>query len=89
MKNKKGQTAIDITNSKTIIRAFWNYLTKSEPEDNKELGKACPLLKAGKSSNPKINIPYTKDRSKPYLSTKAVKHKEYNEAQSGTVSFIK
>lgn len=29
IKNKKGQTPIDITNSKTIISLFWNYLKKN------------------------------------------------------------
>ena len=27
LKNKKGQSPIDITNSKVIISLFWNYLT--------------------------------------------------------------
>ncbi len=30
LKNKKGQTAIDITNSKIIISLFWHYLTGNE-----------------------------------------------------------
>lgn len=39
MKNKKGQTPIDITSSKTIINLFWNYLKKSNSsaKENKAL----------------------------------------------------
>jgi hypothetical protein len=41
IKNKKGQTAIDITNSKTIISMFWQYLSGNltNPEDEIKLKK--------------------------------------------------
>jgi len=32
IKNKKGQTPIDVSNSKTIITLFWNYLKKNSTE---------------------------------------------------------
>lgn len=34
LKNKKGQTAIDTTNSKIIIALFWHYLTGAEETKN-------------------------------------------------------
>ena len=34
LKNKKGQTAIDTTNSKIIIALFWHYLTGAEEAKN-------------------------------------------------------
>ena len=44
LKNKKGQTAIDITNSKIIMSLFWHYLTGTE--ETKQL-EAMPSEKYG------------------------------------------
>jgi len=33
IKNNKGQTAIDVTKSKSVINLFWKYLTKGSDKD--------------------------------------------------------
>ena len=71
IKNRKGQTAIDITNSKTIINIFWKHLTSEnkinsiEKGSKKELDKVekinkiekkrCPCTFRTRQQSPRIN----------------------------------
>lgn len=51
LKNKKGQTAIDITNSKIIISLFWHYFSgneetkKDQPNQTPDPAKKSPTQK--------------------------------------------
>ena len=67
IKNKTGQTAIDITNSKVIISVFWKYLTKNSPsnssEDNNDV--EMPKVNIVQKFGAKVNMPHTKISYKP------------------------
>lgn len=57
IKNKKSQTAIDITNSKTIISTFWHHLTGSSESNTSEDNKALVSKSPTPGSQPKANFP--------------------------------
>jgi len=58
IKNKKGQTAIDITNSKTIISLFWHYLTGDTNSNSSEENKRLVYAKTpGPTPGPALATP--------------------------------
>lgn len=54
LKNCKGQTAIDITKSKTIISMFWHYLTGNIEEDTVKIKQLIPNKKASEKNLKKV-----------------------------------
>jgi hypothetical protein len=56
IKNKKGQTPIDIGNSKTVIALFWNYLKKTGEysKENKSSPGHSPKRALSKKCSAKI-----------------------------------
>lgn len=56
IKNKKGQTPIDIANSKTVIALFWNYLKKTGEysKENKSSPGYSPKRALSKKCSAKI-----------------------------------
>lgn len=80
IKNKKGQTPIDITNSKTIITVFSEYLCKHEDSKNDSKPKKNIVMK----TVPKFSIPSTKPKPKPH-NNRGIKDSTDSETKSGTV----
>lgn len=70
IKNKKGQTPIDVSNSKTIITLFWNYLRKNNDgtKENKIITLKSPKKTLNKKSLEKIQA---KNPQKEYADTKS------------------
>jgi len=66
IKNKKGQTPIDISNSKTIITLFWNYLKKDDGRKENKVDTS-PKKALNKKCFDKIQ---TKTSQKYYIETK-------------------
>jgi hypothetical protein len=66
IKNKKGQTPIDISNSKTIITLFWNYLKKDDELKENKAGSS-PRKTLNKKCSDKIQ---TKTSQKYYIEYK-------------------
>jgi hypothetical protein len=76
IKNKKGQTPIDITSSKTIISLFWHYLTAAAEannaatvEENKTPAPAKPVPRVA-SAAPALSAPKVQPQKK--IQTKIV-----------------
>jgi hypothetical protein len=97
IKNKKGQTAIDITNSKTIISLFWHYLTGS-PDSNVSEESKTPTSKPGLPIAPtktapliqkKMKAKIVKDDVKTKISPLTnLKHKGGDSSASGSISAV-
>lgn len=69
IKNKKGQTPIDVSNSKTIITLFWNYLKKDN--DGSKENKIVPPQSPKKALNKKcLDKIQAKTSQKCYADTK-------------------
>lgn len=64
IKNRKGQTPIDIANSKTIITLFWNYLKKAGEyaKENKSSPGYSPRQMLSKKCSAKILAKDTQKR---------------------------